>query len=174
MIRWLFFGVISLSFVALSGRSLIEMGSHGFWRFWAFECLLGLVVENSMYWFVKPLSGSQILSWAMLLGSILMAGHAVYLLRRTGRPNGSIEKTTELVTGGVYRYIRHPLYASLILLGWGSALKYPSWLALGLAGAGTLLLFWTAYFEERELLGRFGQRYLDYMRATKMFLPFVV
>lgn len=69
MIRWLFFGVISLSFVALSGRSLIEIGSHGFWRFWAFECLLGLVVENSMYWFVKPLSGSQILSWAMLLGS---------------------------------------------------------------------------------------------------------
>jgi hypothetical protein len=57
MIRWILFGGISLSFVALSGRSLMEIRSHGFWRFWAFECLLGLVVQNSMFWFVKPQSG---------------------------------------------------------------------------------------------------------------------
>jgi isoprenylcysteine carboxyl methyltransferase (ICMT) family protein YpbQ len=82
----------------------------------------------------------------LLLGSIPLAGHAIYLLRRTGMPKGSIETTTELVTGGVFRYIRHPLYASLILLGWGSALKYLSWPSLGLACAGTLLFFLDSLF----------------------------
>jgi protein-S-isoprenylcysteine O-methyltransferase Ste14 len=138
------------------------------------ECLLGLVVENSIFLFVKPLSGPQILSWVLLLGSIPLASHALYVLRRTGMPKGSIGTTTQLVRGDVFRYMRHPLYASLILLGWGAALKYPSLPVLDLAGAVTILLYWTAYFEERELLGRFGQRYVDYRRASKRFIPFVV
>ena len=36
------------------------------------------------------------------------------------------ESTTTLVTAGAYRYIRHPLYESGLMLAWGAALKAPS------------------------------------------------
>ena len=77
----------------------------------------------------------QLASWALPLTSLLLAAHGFYLLRRVGKPDRSIEdatrlgieKTTRLVRSGAYRYIRHPLYASLLALAWGAFLKAPTW-----------------------------------------------
>ena len=47
----------------------------------------------------------------------------------TGRIDASLyafEKTSKLVTVGLYRYICHPLYSSLFFLGWGVFFKSPS------------------------------------------------
>jgi protein-S-isoprenylcysteine O-methyltransferase Ste14 len=52
----------------------------------------------------------------------------------------AIEKTTILVTTGAYRYIRHPLYSSLLFLAWGIFFKAPSWPGGLLALAATF--FW--------------------------------
>ena len=102
-------------------------------------------------------------------------------LRQTGRPSAAredaallgLERTTQLVTTGVYRYIRHPLYASLLLLAWGAFFKAPGRLPAALAGAASVLLYVTAKVEERENVGYFGAAYEAYMRRTRRFMPFL-
>jgi protein-S-isoprenylcysteine O-methyltransferase Ste14 len=147
---------------------------HRFVRFFAFEFTLALIVLNADSWFVNPTSVRQIVSWLLLICSFLLAWHGFWLLRSYGDPEDDLENTTQLVTRGVYRFIRHPLYGSLLLLGLGAFLKSPS-------GYGLLLLIFlfsfvyiTGKVEEKENLKRFGQVYADYMGATKMFIPHIL
>jgi len=101
-------------------------------------------------------------------------------LRRVGKPDSErddpsligIEKTTELVTVGAYRYIRHPLYSSLLFLAWGVFFKQPSWIGVSLAVTATFFLTMTAKMEEAENIRFFGAEYQSYMKQTKMFIPF--
>jgi protein-S-isoprenylcysteine O-methyltransferase Ste14 len=159
--------------LAIFRADLRSPRAHGFYRFFAFEALLGLVLLNARAWLRAPLSPRQVLSWLCLLASAGLALHGFSLLRRLGRPDGPIEHTTQLVTSGAYRYVRHPLYSSLFWLGLGAFLKDPSWLGtallLGLAAA----LLATARVEERENLARFGEAYAAYCRRTRRFVPFV-
>ena len=53
--------------------------------------------------------------------------------------NLAFENTVKLVEVGLYRFIRHPMYASLLLLAWGAFLKHPLFLTFGLALLTTLL-----------------------------------
>ena len=100
---------------------------------------------------------------------------------KVGRPAGKsaastnlwFENTTTLVTVGVYRFIRHPMYASLMALGWGTFLKDPSGIGLGLALGASGFLVAAAIAEERENLARFGVAYAAYMKSTKRFIPFL-
>ena len=179
MWRWLVFVIGSGGIIWLSRGSLRRRDAHGFYRFFAFEAILGLIALNAAAWFSGPFSPRQLASWALLLASLLLAVHGFYLLRRVGRPDPNIEdttrlgieKTTHLVRIGAYRFIRHPLYASLLALTWGAFLKVPSWLGILLAAVATGALYLTARVEERENLRNFGEEYADYMRETHMFIP---
>jgi protein-S-isoprenylcysteine O-methyltransferase Ste14 len=174
-------GVGTASLVALSWRSFSHPRSHGFFRFFAFEAILLLVVLNAPHWFSRPSAPRQLLSWMLLAGSLFLALHGFHLLRLFGKPTtpaaGSLtyrfENTTTLVTVGVYRYIRHPLYASALFGAWGAALKKVSPLSIALAVTATAFLVATAKAEERENLDRFGGAYREYMRRTSLLIPFV-
>ena len=85
----------------------------------------------------------------------------------------AFEKTSTLVTTGIYHYIRHPLYSSLLLLTLGIFFKAPSWLGTLLALAATLFLVATAKADEAECIRFFGPSYQDYMKQSRMFVPFV-
>ena len=103
----------------------------------------------------------------------ILPAHGFYLLHTVGAPRGGVEDTTTLVTSGVYRYIRHPLYCSLLLGIWGAFLKRPSQFAGAVAVAGSLFTVATAKVEERENLKKFGADYQTYRSRTKMFVPFI-
>jgi len=166
----------------LSWRSLRDWRSHGFYRFFAFELLSALILLNVPAWFRRPLSPRQLVSWLLGAASIGLAIEGFRLLRLIGRPtptaaratNFSFENTTTLVTIGAYRFIRHPLYASLLALVWAAYLKDP-WaigsivLALGASGFLTA----TAIAEEKENLASFGASYALYMKRTRRFVPFM-
>jgi len=64
--RWAIFGLGSLFIVVLSRRSLRDPRSHGFWRVFAFEALLGLLLVAVGRWFVDPVSPRQVASWVLL------------------------------------------------------------------------------------------------------------
>lgn len=83
-----------------------------------------------------------------------------------------IEKSTELVTAGAYCYIRHPMYSSFLFGAWGVFLKHYSWLSFILAGVTTFFAIMTAKSEETENIQYFGDAYKNYMKQTKMFIPF--
>ncbi len=79
-----------------------------------------------------------------------------------------------LKTGGMNRYVRHPLYFSLILLLIGYIL-YSRTLSTVLISSITFIYFWIgAYLEERKLVGEYGQAYRDYRRKVKMLIPFLL
>ena len=174
MIELIVFLVLSVGIIVWFRKSLLRRQTYGFFRLFAFESLLGLLLISIKSWFTDPLSITQIVSWILLLGSIIMAVQGFYLIHTVGKPKHGIEETTVLVKRGVYKYIRHPLYSSLMLLGWGIFFKEISLLSATLVIMATAFLVATAKVEETENLNKFGDEYSDYMKTTKRFLPFLV
>lgn len=173
MFKLIIFAVVSVGSIFVSWASLRDPHSHGFFRFFAFESILVLVLLNLEHWFSNPFSALQIVSWLLLLSSLILAAHGFYLLRMIGRPKGGIVNTTTLVMLGVYKFIRHPLYISLLLFGFGVFFKDPSLLGGVLVTAILAFLIATARVEETENLHKFGTDYAVYMKTTKMFIPFL-
>jgi len=165
--------------VYVSRGALRRPGSHGFSRFFAFEAILCLVLLNHPYWEDDPFAPHQLASWTLLLLSIALVLPAVRLLRRVGRHDTAradpalmgFEKTAALVTTGIFGWIRHPMYASLLALAWGVFLKHPSWPGAALAAVATIALVVTAKRDEAECLAYFGEDYAEYMKRTCRFIP---
>ena len=77
-----------------------------------------------------------------------------------------------LVTDGVYRSIRHPMYAAILLFDVAQGLMLANWLAGWSALAAFLLLYVIrAPREEQMMLDGFGDNYRDYMRRTGRLIP---
>lgn len=177
----LVFGLISVPITILSWRTLFAIKSHGFYRFFGWECIAWLIACNYKYWFSNPFSYLQIISWILLTISGYLVISGVVMLKRIGKPHKNrndktlyeFEKTSQLVDTGIYRYIRHPLYSSLIFLACGIFLKNIT-LALLLVTLLSILFFYlTARFEEKECIKFFGEKYAQYMKRSKMFIPFI-
>jgi len=173
MLKLILFACGTVVIITYSRKSLANPHSHGFFRFFAFEAILGLLLLNLDDWFTNPFSILHILSWLLLLASLILVTHGILLLHHIGRPNGNFENTTQLVKVGAFRYIRHPLYGSLLFLGWGAALKEPTLFTGFLVFLTTGALLATARVEEAENLSKFGVEYADYQKETKMFIPFL-
>jgi protein-S-isoprenylcysteine O-methyltransferase Ste14 len=182
MIQLLAFAAGSIFLAVASRKSLHRPGSHGYYRFFAWEAILGLIVINAPKWFSDPWSWYQLISWSLLVLCLIPLALGLHLLRTAGKPDKdkrpdagllSWERTTRLVTGGIYRYIRHPLYSSLLLLGWGAFFKAPSQTGITLALIATLFLDATAKADESECTQTFGPDYQEYMKRTKMFIPYI-
>jgi protein-S-isoprenylcysteine O-methyltransferase Ste14 len=186
-IRLIIFILISAGLAVISRRSLRASRSQGYTRFFAWEALVGVVLLNTPTWFTHPFSPRQIISWLLLFGSIPVAIHGFWLLKQKGKPqksrlqpgsaaeavNFAFENTSTLVTSGAYHFIRHPLYASLLILGAGAWLKEISLLSTLLFAVEIVCLYVTAHLEENENQARFGQSYMAYMQKTHMFIPFL-
>jgi protein-S-isoprenylcysteine O-methyltransferase Ste14 len=173
MIETIIFIFGSVFIIWFSIPSLRQPGSHGFYRFFAWEIILGMFTINLHDWFVNPFAWYQLISWILLLVSVIPLILGLTLLRTVGKPSDELETTTQLVTTGIYRFIRHPLYASLLYLAWGIFFKSPSLLDGCLVAVTSAFLFATASADEVECSIKFGKAYNDYMRRTKRFLPFV-
>jgi protein-S-isoprenylcysteine O-methyltransferase Ste14 len=173
MIEASIFIVGSLGITWVSVPSLRQHGSHGFFRYFAWETILGMFAINLKGWFDNSFAWYQVISWILLFSSLLPIIQGVFLLRKIGKPTDALEDTTELVTTGIYHFIRHPMYASLLFLAWGIFFKSPSLLDDCLIAVTTAFLYATARADERECLIKFGEKYAGYVKRTKMFIPFV-
>lgn len=112
------------------------------------------------------------------IGTLLL-GAAVWLFWRSHRdlgtnwsPSLEIGARQKLTTQGVYRLIRHPMYASQGLYGLAQALLMQNWIA----GSAGLLGFFAFYFfrvprEERMMLDHFGDAYREYCARTGRVVP---
>lgn len=83
-----------------------------------------------------------------------------------------IRQYHQLVTRGIYRRIRHPMYASLLLYGLGQALVVPNWIAGPVYVVSMAILFaFRVGPEEAMMLDTFGAQYADYMARTNRLVP---
>ena len=120
----------------------------------------------------------HLLAFAPWCGAVLMVA-ALWLFYRSHADLGlnwsvtlELRKGHELVKRGVYRSIRHPMYASIWLWGLAQGLLLENWLA----GWYALVAFALMYFvrtprEERMMREAFGQEYGDYMGQTGRLFP---
>jgi protein-S-isoprenylcysteine O-methyltransferase Ste14 len=168
--------------IYISRASLRQPGSHGFYRFFAWESIVLLFLLNVEKWFLDPFSWHQLISWILLFASFVPLIFGVRSLRERGRQTEersddpslyAFEKTTALVTTGIYAYIRHPLYSSLFLLTWGTYFKALSLASTAMALVATTFLIATARADEAECIRFFGDEYQEYMGKTKRFIPFL-
>ena len=102
-------------------------------------------------------------------------------MKKIGKPKNirnekslyQFEQTTEIVDKGIFKYIRHPLYSSLIFLTWGIFLKNPTIELLIITFLSTTFLYLTAIFDEKECIDYFGDKYIGYMKRSKRFIPYI-
>lgn len=183
MTKWIIVAILAVIIAVISRASLLKPRSHGFWRFFAWEIILFLIAINLEAWFIDLWSWHQIIAWMLLFSAIVPLIFGVRTLTARGKPTSkrdgepqlmAFEKTTSLVTTGIYHYIRHPLYSSLLLLAWGAFFKLPSLMAGALALAASFCLYLTARADETECIRFFGENYREYMQTSKRFIPFVL
>jgi len=176
------FAIISAVIIFLSRRALLKLNSHGFYRFFSWECIAWLVSANYPFWFKDPLQFKQIISWILLIIGAYLVIAGVLMLKKHGKADKvkrdkelyQFESTSKLVTTGIYKYIRHPLYSSLLFLTWGIFFKNATLPLFIVSFISTFFLFVTAWYDEKECIGFFGEEYKTYMKKTKMFLPFLI
>lgn len=118
-----------------------------------------------------------------LLGALgaLVFTAALYLFYRSHKDLGTnwsialdIRQKHSLVTAGVYRLVRHPMYSAFWLNAAGQALLLPNWIAgpAGLFGIA-LLYFARVAREERMMLETFGEEYRAYMGRSARLIPWI-
>lgn len=174
--------LVSFLLLRISWKPLKNMLCHGFYRFFAFEGILLLLMLHITIWFNNPFSPIHILSWLLLITSVVIVIQGTYLLIKIGgkadrkdeEETFDFEKTAHLVEVGIYKYIRHPMYASLLFLTWGIVFKQPNLLSISIGIITSLALLATARIEENENKTFFGPQYYDYITRTKMFVPLLV
>lgn len=122
-----------------------------------------------------PLQPAQ--AWLGLvaaLGAIAMFVATHRALGRNWSVSLDVRKNHELITSGIYRYVRHAMYTAFWLWALAQALLLPNWGAglSGLVGFGTLY-FLRVGQEERMMLDAFGDSYRAYMARTKRLIPWI-
>lgn len=76
-----------------------------------------------------------------------------------------------LITDGLYKYVRHPQYSGLLLITTGMLIQWPTILTIIMWPILIFAYRHLAHVEDKEVEKEFGQRYLDYKKQTPMFFP---
>ena len=140
-------------------------------------CLLAAFAMGALGWAAPPILVDSSLRLGIagavaLLGLFTGAsGFFAFSRAKTTIDPVHIERASSLVTGGIFRYTRNPMYVgfTLLLLGWAVCLAAP----LAFVGPVAFVLFITRYQivpEERVMLSKFGAAYADYCARVRRWI----
>jgi protein-S-isoprenylcysteine O-methyltransferase Ste14 len=106
----------------------------------------------------------------ILLGLTTVAS-AGWLFKQTGQDPTPWKPTTEILSSGIYRFTRNPMYLGLALIQVGLAIAMSNLWLLALLPAALVVVYATAIRHEESYLERkFGDAYLDYKRSVRRWL----
>jgi protein-S-isoprenylcysteine O-methyltransferase Ste14 len=176
LLNYAYLGLLPLVFFKRNGRA------NFFW--WLTTCpfIFSLVtITLCTLGFYPPASGYNTVSTNVLaLLAVLFSFTSIVLIScAVGSHSVPValwhqqnDAPVHIVTWGAYRRIRHPLYASYILMLSAGFVFCPDPCTAAALLIGSLILNFTAAREEAKLsASQFGSEYQDYMRQTGRFLP---
>ena len=142
----------------------------------SFVPVLGIIAytpDRQLYlvplpWSVIMVAGQLLAVVALVVGFLQTDVWEFVGLRQIAGPLSS--RGGELLTTGLYRYVRHPLYTAGLVFIWLMPLMTTNILAINIALG--VYVFFGAFFEERKLLREFGEAYVTYQKRTPMLIPF--
>lgn len=185
MLQWFALGELLVGwiawFFAFSGPSRLKHGEEQ-QRARSSRWGIGLVMVAFAFAFtyVRP-AHEYAKSAAALVGSMVVVPPAVLLAWSAARQLGkqwrfqaAISEGHELITTGPYRWLRHPIYSSMLMMLVATVLAW-TWWPLGVA-AITFYVIGTEIrvkAEEQLLTAHFGQQYMDFRRRTSAYIPFI-
>lgn len=114
------------------------------------------------------------LRWLAAAITWICFGTTVYCWRWMGknwRVGVTADDPTELITGGPFSRVRHPIYSISILMIWCTLMAAPTWPLMIAALVHTLLMNLKARNEERWMVQAHGQTYREYRQRTNRFIP---
>jgi len=145
---------------------------------------IGVITLLPVLYLVAWLPDAPLYSAPAFLRPFLLAGQVAAILILAAALNktdaldfaglrqlGEDAKAPPLITDGVYRWVRHPLYTGSMLFLWLIPDVSVNFFALNVAI--TLYFVIGAMFEERKLERYFGKTYTDYKARTPMFVPWL-
>lgn len=139
--------------------------------FWQWRPFTAPVWQASEGVATAALWAVQASGWLLVLGSTFMIDHfelfgvKQVLARLTGQPLAPAVFRTPLL----YKHVRHPIYLGFMLALWSAPTMTAGHLLFAVATTGYILI--GIWFEERDLITLFGQRYADYRQRVGMLLP---
>ena len=142
-------------------------------RAWlAFLLLPGIVAFAVPAWLAYGLAPAQGLGLLPLVLGITVLLSCVMSFYQEGR--GTLAPWSpprHLVTGGLYRWSRNPMYVGVLLIRLGWALLYASWLLAAYAAVVSMAFYLRVLFGEEPVLARsFGEEWQAYCRRTPRWL----
>lgn len=142
--------------------------------------ILGFLVTILDFWKLQNLH-IEISLLTLLGGALVIFGGVLrvvsrFTLKRAGfglvnSAKLQILEDHKLITDGVYKYIRHPLYLGEISRNIGFGVLFSSLYGVILLVIGCIFLIIRIEIEEKMLIGAFGQDYIDYRERTKKLIP---
>ncbi len=140
--------------------------------------LAGIFIAFEVSYFsTLPISNNPLVRWigvAVAAAGLILHVTAIYTLGKYFKTVIIIQEKHELISKGLYKYFRHPSYFAgmIILLGMGLLLN--NWYALLIILIIPFLTFiYRIRTEEKVLIQKFGQEYLNYKKKTWAILPFI-
>lgn len=128
---------------------------------WSIEDPVGVALVQAVFW----------LGWVVLLASTFLISHfELFGVRQVfARLAGRKLPEPEFRTPGFYRFVRHPIYLGFLLAFWATPVMTAGHLLFSVATTGYILI--GIWFEERDLVAQFGDRYRSYRSQVGMLLP---
>ncbi|MDD5310845.1 MAG: isoprenylcysteine carboxylmethyltransferase family protein [Candidatus Omnitrophica bacterium] len=136
--------------------------------------LISLVLLFVANWLNKridlpPISNNQLLLNSVFLVSILMT---LVLIVWSVKSLPTADRGNKFCTTGAFKYVRHPLYAAFLsIFDFGLAVYLNSYIFVLWAALLHPIWHYVVRYEERLMIGVFGETYLEYQKKTGRFLP---